>query len=267
MLTWPDAQHIYLSPHLDDAVLSCGGMIFQQAQRGESIAVITACAGSPPLPMVQSPIVQELHARWAASSPERMAFADPPAARRAEDLRALAELGTTIQAIHLDMLDCIYRVHPGSGGALYATGPSINAEVQPDDPLTAQLDEAAPLHTKATLYVPLAVGRHVDHQVVRRAAEGWGIAPRQMVYYEDYPYAGEPGAIEAVVSESAGWTSQAIPLGAEALKAKIMAVARYESQITTFWMSVAAMADAVRGFAAARGGERLWVRNARNARR
>ena len=43
---------IYLSPHFDDAVLSCGWLIWQQAQAGQRVEIWTVCAGEiPPGPL------------------------------------------------------------------------------------------------------------------------------------------------------------------------------------------------------------------------
>ena len=39
---------IYLSPHFDDAVLSCGGVIFEQSRQGIQTEIWTIFAGSPP---------------------------------------------------------------------------------------------------------------------------------------------------------------------------------------------------------------------------
>ncbi len=39
-------KHIYLSPHYDDAALSCGGSIHKQATQQEPVAVITVFAGA-----------------------------------------------------------------------------------------------------------------------------------------------------------------------------------------------------------------------------
>jgi hypothetical protein len=186
--------------------------------------------------------------------------------RRAEDLRAAHALGRSVEAVHLPYLDCIYRLAPESGEPLYPTEETLNAELQAGDPLLADLRDAAPLPDGSTLYVPLTIGRHVDHQAVRRAVEGWRIPSTQMVYYEDYPYAGREGAIEAATQDQA-WVSRALPLSDAAMAAKIEAIAAYESQISSFWPDRAAMETAVRGFAALRGGERLWVRSARTARR
>lgn len=265
-LTWPTARHIILSPHLDDGVLSCGGMIADWSRRGERVAILTVCAGSPPDPLPDSPIIRELHDRWARSAPPGAVFGDAAAMRRAEDLRAALALGESVEAVHLPYLDCIYRTRAGNGEPLYPTEETLNAELQADDPLLADLRDAAPLPDGSTLYVPLTIGRHVDHQAVRRAAEGWQLPSEQLVYYEDYPYAGREGAIEAA-TQGQEWVSRAVPLSDEALTAKIEAIAAYESQISSFWPDLAAMEAAVRGFAVLRGGERLWVRNARTARR
>ena len=37
-------KHVYLSPHLDDAVLSCGGAIHRAGAAGEAVLVITVFA-------------------------------------------------------------------------------------------------------------------------------------------------------------------------------------------------------------------------------
>jgi hypothetical protein len=54
---------IYLSPHLDDVTLSCGGLVWEQVQAGEQVEIWTICAGDPP-PGALSPYAEELHHRW-----------------------------------------------------------------------------------------------------------------------------------------------------------------------------------------------------------
>src|SRR5688572_4860277 len=111
-LRWPVAQHLYLSPHPDDVVLSCGGAIWQQAQRGESPAVITVFAASPSPSIPLSDFARSLHDRWAASAHAENHFGDPPAVRREEDQRAFERLDPRVQLAHFPLTDCIYRVHP-----------------------------------------------------------------------------------------------------------------------------------------------------------
>ncbi|NTV35511.1 MAG: PIG-L family deacetylase, partial [Anaerolineaceae bacterium] len=54
---------IFLSPHFDDAVFSCGGLIYEQVQQGDQVEIWTICAGDLPEGQL-SPFAEELHARW-----------------------------------------------------------------------------------------------------------------------------------------------------------------------------------------------------------
>ncbi len=259
-ITWPSAQHIYLSPHLDDVIFSCGGTIAQQVQRGEAIAAIAVFAGSPPPDISLSPFARSLHERWQASAPPDVDFSDPAAVRRAEDRRAFATISPAIQVIHLSLPECIYRLDPTSGQALYASEEAIFGEIQPTDPAYALLHTAPPLPAGATLYVPLGAGHHVDHLIVRQAVERWGLPPNSVRYYEDYPYAEEEAAIQAALEKGARWRALVNPLDEAALASKIGAMAQYRSQISTFWHSMEAMAAAMRRYTARIGGERMWIR-------
>ncbi len=100
---------IYLSPHLDDAVLSAGGLIYEQAQAGLPVEIWTFMCGYPPDAEV-SPFAQLTHAHWGFSSAE-----ETIRMRREEDKRAAALLGAT--PLHFDFLDCIYRRGADGRGA------------------------------------------------------------------------------------------------------------------------------------------------------
>lgn len=244
--------HIYLSPHLDDAVLSCGGRIRQQARAGESVAVVTVFAGAPEPDAPLSSFAEELHKRWGRP----IGAVD---ARQEEDREALFLLGA--EAIHWRYWDCIYRRAPG-GGFLYASEDALWGEMSVwEANMVEELSRriaALPLLSDGRLYAPLAVGRHVDHRVVRRAAEG---CRRTLIYYEDFPYAADPGCVKAVLAEG-GWNAELVPLTHEGLQAKIAAIARYRSQVDTFWDSTEEMAASVRVFAERTGhgmpAERYW---------
>jgi LmbE family N-acetylglucosaminyl deacetylase len=227
-------DHIYLSPHLDDVVLSCGGRIWQQVQAGEHVLAVTICAGAPAPSAPLSPFVQELHARWEHPT-------DAVTIRQEEDLAALALLGA--EAVHWPYTDCIYRRTP-DGRFPYASGEALFGEIHPAEKalvaeLAARLKELS-LSQDGRVYAPLGVGHHVDHQIVRQAAEASG---QPLIYYEEFPYAEDPQAVQA------------------ALEAKIAAIACYRSQISTFWASLTEMAAAVRAFAGRtdRPAERYWV--------
>lgn len=266
-LVWPTARHIYLSPHLDDVILSCGGMIYQQARRQEAVAVITLFAASPPDQSRLSPFARSLHARWQRSAPPGLDFSDPSAVRREEDYRAFAILHPSIQVCHYPLPDCIYRTDPITGEALYASEAALFGPVSPADPALRELESVPPLPADAVLYTPLSVGGHVDHQIVRNLAERWGLEQGQVRYYEDYPYVTQAGQLEKALGRPEEWIAHVIPLSEDALRAKIEAVAVYTSQISTFWPDLEAMAEALRSHCERTGGERLWLRCVQNAQR
>ncbi len=267
-LSWPDARHIYLSPHLDDAVLSCGGLIYSQAAAGEPVAVITLFAASPPSDHPLSSFAARLHARWAESLRSYLVgtadFTDPPAVRRAEDRAAFQALHPAVQVYHHTLPDCIYRTHPAGGWPLYASEMALFGEVHSEDPALDELAVVPPLPPDAQLYVPLGVGHHVDHQIVRRSADGWGIPAAQIAYYEEYPYAASADALQAVIAQEPDLRPHLIPLDHAAILARVRAIARHTSQINTFWHSIPAMEQAITRYINAVGGERLWVRQPLN---
>lgn len=231
-------DHLYLSPHFDDAALSCGGQIFGHIARGESVLVVTITAGDPP-PDPVSDTVASLHRRWSDSLGDAPDHARMVAQRRAED-RAAWEI-LRADYLHLPFRDCIYRCGPDDTQPLYPGPTDMFGPINPEDAVVVeQLAEAfGALPTGNTIYLPLGVGRHVDHQVTRRAGEAvFGRAAR---YYEDYPYTMAPGALEAVLPTSAReeWTAETIWLDDNALRAKIAAVAAYRSQLSSFFASEA----------------------------
>lgn len=240
---------IYLSPHLDDVTLSCGGQVYRQTREGQPVLIVTITAGDPPRDAL-SGYAQSLHDRWALAT-------DAVAARRAEDLAACRILGA--DALHWSIPDCIYRMNPADGEPIYRSDPDIFGDVhEAERGLVDQLAEwmrALPAHTR--LCAPLGVGHHVDHQLTRAAAER--AFSRQLVYYEDYPYAQQPGAIEQVIAPGApDWRPELIALTSDAIEAKITAILAFASQLSTFFTDEADLRRQVGGYVASVGGERLW---------
>ena len=239
---------LYLSPHLDDAALSCGGQIAQATRRGDRVLIVTVMAGDPPVDAAND-YIASLHARWELGR-------DAAAQRRAEDLAACVLLGA--DALHLDAPDCIYRLDPATGAPLYVSDADIFGDIHHAEmSLVAHIAGLLRgLPAAAEAYAPLTVGHHVDHLLVRAAAEQvWGGALR---YYEDYPYAQQPGKLDAVLGDAAGWRSTIIPLDAADLEAKCAAINAFRSQLSTFFAGRADLDAQVKGYAASVGGERVW---------
>ncbi|MEZ4677430.1 MAG: PIG-L family deacetylase [Caldilineaceae bacterium] len=206
---------IYLSPHLDDVALSCGGQIAQRTAAGDNILIVSITAGDPPNDQL-SDYVQSLHDRWALVT-------DAVASRRAEDIAACRILGA--DWLHWDLPDCIYRYHPVTGAPFYRSDADIFGAVHPaEEPIVATLRAqmlALPRHGE--LIIPLTIGHHVDHTLTRTAAEAaFNLA--DLRYYEDYPYAQQADALEKVIAPGdAGWRAAIIPLTEHALATKIQA--------------------------------------------
>lgn len=245
MLTHYDT--IFLSPHLDDVALSCGGQVFQLTQAAKSVLIVTITAGDPPVDNLP-PFAQAHHVAWDLKQ-------DAVAERRAEDIAACKLLGA--DWLHLDVQDAIYRLDPETGAALYNNDVQLFGAVNSaENNLIQQI--AAQFHTLPsadTIVCPLTVGNHVDHQFTRHAAEA--AFGKRLAFYEDYPYVHWHGLGDKV---DGAWTPDVVPISAEALAAKITAVAAYVSQVDHLFDSAEAMHNMLTSYANQIGGERIWHR-------
>ena len=100
-------DHVYLSPHYDDAALSCGGAIHQQRRAGQAVLVVTICSAPPAPGEVFSPFAREIHG--AMGNPDNLV-----AMRRDEDRAAIDRLGAEV--VWLDFQDAVYRGRTGEDG-------------------------------------------------------------------------------------------------------------------------------------------------------
>jgi LmbE family N-acetylglucosaminyl deacetylase len=238
-------KHVYLSPHLDDGVLSCGGTIHHRLAAGEEVVVITLFAGDPPAGDPLSPFAQ--------GQPAHQLGMRPAALRRAEDLAALVRLGAGVR--HLAFPDAIYRRLP-DGVWPYDNSACLLGEVHPADPVTPEALAGAVVACLAgeepvALHAPLAVGCHVDHQLVHRAARLLLGKGHDVAFYEDYPYAETPGATTAalIAADAEDWPLEAVTLSAEDLRAKVAALAYYHSQLAMLFGEPGLLPDRVWSFA------------------
>jgi LmbE family N-acetylglucosaminyl deacetylase len=187
-----ECDALFVSPHLDDVVLSCPGHVLDERAAGARVLIATLFTDG--------------------------ADRDAYALRRDEDRRAAALLG--VDCLHLGLLDApSRRGHPAGFRALILeTGPGEGPfdpprrkppggarrlprefEPRPGDgrdrrAVAAVLDELVTATGATRLYAPLGVGEHIDHRLAFAAARDRGGALR---CYEDRPYASVAGAVEA----------------------------------------------------------------------
>jgi len=53
-------RHIYLQPHYDDAIFSCGGAVALQVGSGQQVLLVTIFGGTPPAGQALSPFASQM---------------------------------------------------------------------------------------------------------------------------------------------------------------------------------------------------------------
>jgi LmbE family N-acetylglucosaminyl deacetylase len=198
---------VIVSPHLDDAVLSCAR--FMAVHPG--VTVVTVFAGNPP----EYPDPMRLWDVQSAFQPGD----DVMAARRKEDEAALAVLGAT--PVHLDFIEHTYN--PGDR--------PVRPEVLADGlaPALASLDP--------TLVIAPFGLANPDHDVTHRACMLARARVSEAIAwwcYEDMPYKNIPGLLAWRVSSlfrSNVWPTPVCPPVDRDDARKAAAVACYPSQL------------------------------------
>lgn len=235
---------IYISPHLDDAVLSAGGFLYEQTQARIPVEIWTVICGFPP-PGELTPLAQVLHYTWGTGSAEETVNL-----RRAEDVAAARKIGA--KTVHFDVPDCIYRRGPDSE-PLYL---DIYARPHPAEAgLIEQIAQtvAPRLEAGDQIICQLGVGDHIDHILVRQAVERLNLP---LWYVADLPYLfKQPGELGPLV---AGMQESLHPITEAGLKAWIEAVLLYKSQLSSIFDSPEQYEVDIRAFYAERGGFPLW---------
>ena len=228
---------LFLSPHLDDAAFSCGGLMAQLRDAGWRTVMATAFTATV-LPVTGFALACQLDKGLSAD-------VDYMAARRGEDRVAADILGVT----DLRWLDLPEAPHRG-----YESAPALFGGVRDGDGVwqdlahivTALRDELQP----DLVLAPQGLGGHVDHlQTIRAVLDAPG--PGNLAFYRDTPYAiRNPLAVpdemlhsltEYVVNVEAG------------LDRRIAASCAYESQIGFQFNGAEALDQALRAFASREG--------------
>ena len=194
---------IIVSPHLDDAVLSCWSLLTRLAAGAVGgagatgslaglarVTVIDVCAGLPP-----EGVLGDWDERGGATS-SRVRVRE----RRAEEAEVLAGLGAEV--VLLDLLDWQY-------------GPQVE-------------DVAAALRPQLAgagwVFAPAGIGGHRDHLRVRDAV--LSLCP-DAILYADLPYALRQGSEPPLP----GYQPEQILLDADEAAANVAAIARYATQV------------------------------------
>ncbi len=251
-ITHPNYDYIYISPHLDDVPLSCGGTICGQKAQGLTILVVTLFAGEPQLPF--SPFAQSVHRTWHA--PEDR----PYQVRKEEERIAMAMLG--VDYLWLDWFEILYRDPELSEASDLFSEPDTLA-VHPGDvslfaTLCSWLADVSRTYSRVQMVVPLGLGLHRDHRLVFQAALNV-LDRHHLLFFEDFPYATYYSGDELMEYVK---PYNMIPIEVDisgCLEQRIAVSEAYQSQIPTFYYAAPSFRDIIREYTLAAGEQQRFV--------
>ncbi len=227
---------LFLSPHLDDAAFSCGGLIAQLGDAGWRTVMATAFTRSVPDPTGFALACQT--DKGLAPDVDYMAL------RRDEDRMAAAILGTEPR-----WLDLPEAPHRG-----YRSAPALFGPLLDEDaiwrPLAALVAGLVAELRPALLVAPQGLGNHADHRQVIAAVLALADPP-PLAFFRDAPYALRNQSALPDMRLS-GLPACAVDAAA-GLDRKVAASRAYASQIGFQFGGPAALDHALRAFAAAEG--------------
>jgi len=239
---------IYFSPHLDDAVFSCGGIIAQQVRDGSNVEVWSIFTADPPAENL-TPFAKLLHRRWGKQG-------DPYRQRREEDQAACQLLG--VKSVHFGFADCIYRRYPSnSSPVIRRTSDLFKPIREPEQELEKAIWQLfkSQITPDDQVVLPLGVGGHVDHALVKFT--GCKLE-NQKRFYADFPYSGKLESVDEL-NLPRGASGKNFVLSSEAIMLWQQAAGKYQSQISSFWKSTEILYSEIKRYSLSPIGTTLWA--------
>lgn len=197
---------LFLSAHLDDAVLSCGALVMKLAEYCPvTVATLFTAAGAPPHTYAARSFLRQCAAPDAATL-----FAD----RRAEDRDVLARLG--VGYVHMGAADALFRTRDFRSAMTRRLGglvpelkhryPTYRFDIARGRVSRGDLRLIVDLSSRVAdlmgeidaplIFCPVGVGNHVDHLITRTIG---GLHSDRVIYYSDFPYNQSSGPNEAFI--------------------------------------------------------------------
>ena len=241
-------EYIFISPHLDDISLSCGGIVHNLSKKQNDIQIWTIFAGDPPKGILPE-FALSLHRRWNLTE-------NIVQKRREEDINSCNILGA--KAVHFSFPDCIYRDQK-NGKPLVQNEEDLYQDISKNqenivekiyEMLNSELDQTQ------ILVAPLSIGNHIDHQIVRNAIDRLNF--RNICFYADYPY-NIKSSSENDIKILSKFKKINFNLDSDDINAWQKSVAAFKSQISTFWSSENHMINEIKKYALSGGDNNIWA--------
>lgn len=205
-------KYIFISPHLDDAILSCGGWIYELLNEGNKVAICTVFSG---LPNEVSELAKEFFE--VKDVPEARAYVMN---RWLEDDNAMKVLGVR-EYIRMTFLDAPFR-----------EGEFKEASDKLALSIALRILQYLKPNIDKTLVVPLGIGKHIDHLICKRASLMLEFEI-PILFYADFPYAQNNKKEWGKISEML--TPYQISVSEKSFEKWQLAVSEYKSQISSLF--------------------------------
>lgn len=157
-----------VSPHLDDALLSCGIKIQHELKKGNEVFVLNIFSSG-----------------------------DNSDNRKVEDYNAFSEF--KIRQFYLDELDAPNRNSKYSEITQLVFGEFDQQDLQTIERIKSSISSYCILKKIDRIYFPLAAGNHVDHRITFEACKN--LLGVELCLYEERPYVLWDGIIEKRIQE------------------------------------------------------------------
>lgn len=187
---------LFMSPHLDDAILSCGELLLNISPYSKITIVTVFTEGSAPPYTYSANMNLKLCGNFKDA---RNLFH----ARRKEDARACAAMG--VKYAHLGFLDASFRKkknknaltaniaqHIPEFSHIYPTyrwnilsGKISGNDRENIEIISNKMREYAHDRNKRLIFCPLGIGNHVDHVLVSKICRK---IFSNLIFWEDFPY-------------------------------------------------------------------------------
>lgn len=220
-------KNIFVSPHLDDVVLSCAEIIVKEVSCGNSALILN---------VFTKEYNDDSISENAKNFHDLCGYSNKPITnRKIEDQRALKTLG--VESLYLDEYEALYRKNINNEFHYYQPQSHFNSELSNElsyiNRLTARIESILNYLEFDYIYIPLGIGNHIDHLIIRYVFEKI-VANKKIIYYEDIPYKLEYGNLMPS-SYTFELESEIIEVDSELFRKKIEALKYYTSQIPILW--------------------------------
>lgn len=218
---------VFLGPHFDDCVLSCGELINKFVKEGNDVKAVTFFTGFPKSEEL-SEAAKQFHSNCFLED-DSMLF------RQQEDYLALGSLNCQLE--HLGYYECLYRKND-KGEFLYPDLKNIYHLEDYDEKLIDEISEVIIHKFKDAdiIFAPMGLGNHADHIIINRAMikakEKLNI---EVYFYEEVPYVCYYYKNRKKSNWGNGMKAKIIPISKEEWETKVKTIKYYRSQLHILW--------------------------------